>query len=108
MSRTSHKQVKLNVYLPPSPDAPSIHASYTFILCSQGLTARSSQILTSQSSSEQQVDIWVDLEEGPALDYGDYSSEAQEPDFKVEAEVATMKKWIRTAGVSMYFNILTR
>ncbi|KAG2090914.1 uncharacterized protein F5147DRAFT_748193 [Suillus discolor] len=98
MLRASCKQVKLNVYLPPNPDALSIHASYTFISHSQGLAARSSQILTSQSSSEQQVDIRMDLEEGPALDYGDYTSEVHKPHFEVEAEVATMKKRICTAG----------
>jgi hypothetical protein len=102
MSRGSRKRVKLNIFRPTNPNAPSVHASYTFVSRSQGLTARSSQILSSQpsESSEQQVDSGR-VEEEQTLEYGDYSSEVQEPDFEVEAETANMNKRNRTAGVSI-------
>jgi len=97
MLRGNRKRVKLNVYVPPNPDALSLHPSYTFISRTQGLTARSSQILSSQPLS---VDTRV--EEGPALDYGDYSLEVQDTDFEVEAGAANANKWDRTASVRIF------
>lgn len=102
MSRGNRKRVKLNVYIPPNPDAPSLHPSYTFISRTQGLTARSAQILSSQPLSEQQIDVDTRVEEGPALDYGDYSLEVQDTDFEAEAEAANVSKRNRTAGVSNF------
>lgn len=93
------KRVKLNLYTPPNPDAPSVHTAYSFVSRSQGFTARSSPILSLQSSSEQPVSVRV--EEGATLDC-DYSLEGQEPDFEIEAGAADSNRRKRTAGVSNF------
>jgi hypothetical protein len=91
------KRVKLNLYLPPNPDAPSVHTTNSFISRSQGFTAQSSPILSLQSSSEQSVSVRV--EEDATLDC-DYSLEGQEPDFEIEAEAANSNRRKCTTGVS--------
>jgi len=102
MSHGSRKRVKLNVFRPLNPSAPSIHASYTFVSRSQGLTARSSQIVGSQpSESSEQSQVDSGRVEDPTLEHGDYSSEVQEPDFEVEAGAANINKRNRSAGVSI-------
>ncbi|KAG2359944.1 hypothetical protein BDR07DRAFT_1487597 [Suillus spraguei] len=89
------KQVKLNVYTPPNPDAPSVHTAFTFISRSQGFTAQSLHVLSLPTSDEQLVSMRV--EEGVTLDCdGNYSLEGQEPDFKIKA--ASSNRWKRTTG----------
>lgn len=104
------KRAKLNVYTPPNPDTPSIHASYTFVSRSQGFDARSSHILGTQSSqSTQQVEasLTQSTEDSEALvnDFYYGSSEGQELDIEVEAEAASNKRK-RTAHVSVFLTRL--
>ena len=95
------KRVKLNVYVPPNPDAPSVHPAYTFVSRHQGFTARSSQVLSFPTTTSEQL-VSTRVEEGGALDHdGHYSLEGQEPDFEIEAEATSSNRRKHTAGVSI-------
>jgi hypothetical protein len=106
MNLNRHKRVKLNVYTPPNPGAPSVHASYTFVSRSQGFDARSSHILAQSSQSIQQVEasLTQSIEDSEVLvdDFycGAESLEGQELDIEVEAK-AMSNKQRRTASVSL-------
>jgi hypothetical protein len=96
------KRPKLNVYTPPNPDAPSVHASYTFVSRNQGFDVRRSHILGS-SQPAQQVDTHdASMEEAP-LNYNfDCYSEPLEGQELVDVEVeADNNKRKRTASVSV-------